>query len=344
VHQPFKELINAGWFGWLLDKRVTTARGKLDAEVLSQTEEKAQQLFGAIAQLLSGSDDARVLAGELRNELSIVLQLPVFANRFPLPKSRQYSSAVKYIQSNLIKPAAGSRRRRDGASKPADEKLIWGTLFSWSVVHALGKALGEADFALRSRTWIDEWLLGRIIAGALRDFGLEESAAWRAVGLIKLLTTHQRWFKPEATAYQVVQTLLNDSEVQQFLQVNRYQEVLWFNKETFEELLWWLDVIAAIELSLAAKDVPNAIVAAHEVIQQLQQAKEKSEYQVEKLMQLIKQPAPEGKPRRARRASAKAKSASKKKSAAGRTKGKATATRTKTKRPAAKRAATKKKG
>jgi len=37
-------------------------------------------------------------------------------------------------------------------------------------------------------------------------------------------------------AYQVLQSLLRDNEVQRFLQVNRYQDVLWFNGEAFEEL------------------------------------------------------------------------------------------------------------
>jgi hypothetical protein len=140
---------------------------------------------------------------------------------------------------------------------------------------------------------MDEWLLGKLLAGTLLDLGLEEGAAWWAVGMVKILINHQGWYKIETPqkqlAYQVLVSWLKDGEVQQLLQVNRYQGLLWFNHETFEQFLRWMLTLAAVEISAdadrSAEEVANEIVACYDVVKKLQQAEEVSEYQVVKLME-----------------------------------------------------------
>jgi hypothetical protein len=87
----------------------------------------------------------------------------------------------------------------------------------------------------------------------------------------------------------VLENLLKDDEVQQLLRVNRYGDVLWFNKEAFEQLLWWLFVVAVVQtttLRPMAEAAPD-LLAAYEVVQQLQQAEERSGYQLEELLRLL---------------------------------------------------------
>jgi len=174
--------------------------------------------------------------------------------------------------------------------------FLWSSLLGWWCVHALGKIVGQAGYEGQSRSWIDEWLLGIVIAGALRDQGLDEPEAWQVVGRIKWLTSHQRWFALDAPsiharAYHVLETLLKDDQVQQFLQVNRYQGVLWFNKEAFEQLLWWLTLLAVVEIGVdplrPEAEVTREMLACYEVVQLLHRAEEKSDYQVEKLLSVV---------------------------------------------------------
>ena len=167
---------------------------------------------------------------------------------------------------------------------PANLRLAHLYIFT----HTLGKVVDEANFEQISRSWIDEWLLGKIIAGALRDLGLDESAAWRSVATIKILTSHQRWFE-EKQPYQILKSWLQDDEVQRFLQVNRHQGVLWFNKEAFEQLLEWMLLVASVTISAdplrPADEVAQETAALHEVAKKLQQAQEESGHQVEKLLE-----------------------------------------------------------
>ncbi len=84
--------------------------------------------------------------------------------------------------------------------------------------------------------------------------------------------------------------------MQRFIGVNRYQDVLWFNQESFEQLLWWLFASSVIDLTArqaaipAAEDeqtslVAQSIVEHYDLIKRLQKAEHESHYQVEKLLE-----------------------------------------------------------
>ncbi len=79
--------------------------------------------------------------------------------------------------------------------------------------------------------------------------------------------------------------------MQQFLQVNRYHDVLWFNREAFDQMLGWTLTVAVIETAAnplcGADEVVEEIVGCYDIVQQLQQAEEASGYQVEKLLELV---------------------------------------------------------
>jgi hypothetical protein len=150
---------------------------------------------------------------------------------------------------------------------------------------------------------MDEWLLGRLVAGALQDLGLDEGAAGNAVAGIKIAISHQRWFETPAPvvppgrparkrAYAVLDSWLKDDELQRFLQVNRYRGILWFNKEAFDQMLAWMLLLAAATISADPARSPAAvaqeIVVCYDVVKRLQQAEAESGYQVEKLVNALR--------------------------------------------------------
>jgi hypothetical protein len=245
IHNPFKELANAGQLRALID-----ARGTAPAVLLDEVDGKARWLLGEIKQFTGGQGDEQAIAGEIRAKCAALLLL---------------------------------------SDAPDDDPAFWGTLLGWAFVHALGKAVTAEDYAEQSRSWIDEWLLGRILAGALQDLGLDEGAAWRAVGTIALLTTHQRWYQTAETPYQLLTAWLQDPEVQGFLQINRHQGVLWFNQESFDHLLRWMQAIAIAGLhadpSLTAEEITRRTLACTELLATLHHAEETSGYQVERLLE-----------------------------------------------------------
>jgi glycosidase len=279
LHHPFKELVNARLFRQLVDARVTAPKGQLPAGLLDGVEHKLVQLFRAAKQFSGGTGDEFALARETRQRLEVALQLPALESRFPWPASPEARPAIDFVKGRL-----------------GDDLRQWACLFGWIFVHALGRITGEPDAPQRSRSWLEEWLLSKILAGALRDCGLGEDAVGEAVGRIRLLTSQQRWFEVEAPgerrAYRVLEELLKDTEGQQLLRVNRYQNVLWFTGEAFEEVLWWLFVVAVNQCGAApprpGTTAAEEVLGHYRVIRDLQQAGQKAEHQVEKLLEGVK--------------------------------------------------------
>jgi glycosidase len=278
LHDSFRELMNARMLRRLMDARTE----ELDREkLMGEAEQKTIHLLREVKRSAKGTGDEKALAREVRNKLQATLQLPLLESHFSSSRSRKLKVVAEFLKANSI-----------------DDPSTWGTLLGWTFIHSIGKIAGEDGLEERSRIWIDEWSLGKIIAGTLRDFGTDEPSAWQAVGTIKLLTAHQRWFEVESSKkeriYRVIESLLKDTEVQRFLQVNRYQEVLWFNKEAFDRLLWWMLVISAVassaDPSRPQTEVDGEIVGCYNIVHELQQAEEKSNYQIEKLLAAVKEP------------------------------------------------------
>jgi hypothetical protein len=241
-----------------------------ESALLDEVEHKALNLFHGVNELSGSRGDAARLASELRQELEAILRLPQLDEQAP---AEERSPAMEYLAARLD-----------------DDPIGWSTLFAWFFTHALGRLNAPSDGAQQSRSLIDEWLLSRIIGAVFRDLGQDETAAWRSVALIKLLISYD--LQPQTTAGQntgaMLEPLFRDPALQQFLQVNRYRDVLWFNQEAFERLLWTMLAKTAVSLSSArqsaAKQPAQTIDATYALIQELQAAAETSGYQVEGLL------------------------------------------------------------
>jgi glycosidase len=275
LHDVFKELANPGMFRRLTNARTTQPHAQPDQKLMEEIEKKTMDLFREVKQLSGGEEDEMTIAREVRHKLEAILCLPIITSRFSRLQPKGAKEAAEYLHKKLT-----------------DSIYIWATLFSWLFVHALGKSVSQTDFAEQSRSWIVEWRLGKTIAEVLTELGWDEATTWRPVTLIKILTNHQGWFSEKAV-HQVMEKLLKDSEVQQFLQINRYNDILWFNKEAFEELIWWLMLVSAIVNGFdpfrPVKELMKAFERCWSMIQSLQEAEQKSEYQVEKLLSALQE-------------------------------------------------------
>jgi hypothetical protein len=246
-------------------------------ELADTVEQRMVRLLQEIRSRADGGKEAETIAKEIREELEVILALPRIESHLPLP-----DATADYLRQG---PPGVPNAGLDGSVE------TWSTLFGWLFTHALGKVADASVFPQVSRSWQDEWLLGKITASALDDLALDEGSAWWTVSTIKILTAHQRWFEIDRSdgnrAYQVLHAWLEDDEVQRYLRVNRYQDVLWFNAEAFEQLLWWMTLIAAVAVSAdgSAEEAAETIVACHELVKELQRAEEESEYRVESLLE-----------------------------------------------------------
>jgi len=277
IHYPFKELVNPGMFDWLLENRAFSETADRDQiqTAISEVEQKMGHLVRQINQLIGCEGDDQALAEEIRKKMETTLYLPLLPQKYP-DESNIYTKITRYI-----------------APEKAPE--YWCLIFSWIFTHHLANALCEEDeLNERSRSLIDEWLLGKIIAQSMDELKPSPQAGQESVKLLKILVAQQNWCaeapKKKAAAH-VLRLWLSDPEIQDYLRINRYEGVLWFNKEALEKLLRALLAVALIA-NLSEAETTKAKINAqnkrcYRIIDKISKAVKKSGYQVEKLLQAV---------------------------------------------------------
>lgn len=306
IHDPFKELVNAAMFQRLIDAAQAEVEVEVEIEVdgaaalSAEAVAEAVEVAEAVVEAMAGGEEqtlAALLDEVQQHYADLLTAIKEFADGEGDPVALARQQRVE-LEAVLGLAELGEQAPPVGAmidllvAQLGNEKAAWATAFGWHFVHHLGKVVDAEDYVDLSRGWIDEWLLGRILARAVQDMGVDSAMAERAVGLIKLLTANQRWFEfkapqpPKRLAFAALSRLLRDSEVQQFIGVNRHQGVLWFNKEAYEQLIGWLTLPAAVDSVVNLSD-EQALIQVEErvaVVKKLLAAADESEYQVEKLL------------------------------------------------------------
>ncbi len=270
VRAPFRELVNAA-----LMQRLMAARTTPDETLLDEIEQKALRLAEAI-EAFTGENADEVPESEtvMADEIPEIEAEAIASTPPTLSYAEDVAAFVRSKVEVLLTlpvpdaPEAIQAILADVETVPQ----VWGGLFSWVVVSALGNAE-------QSRSWIDEWVLGRLISGALRETGADDYQSALTLTLVKLATFQQAMFsgKETETATEIMNILLQDTDAQQLLSINHFQGILWFNRERFEALVQWLLLLG--ELNGTAE----AIERRYAVVEQLQKAALDSGYQVEKL-------------------------------------------------------------
>ncbi len=318
----YRELVNSGWYRWVIEKRfkapeleVEEAEAHeetLEAEpsdvqiveqqpelpsfsqrlialepVLEECEIKALKVYNEVLTQAEGDGDPEQTARNTRQDLLLALSLPALENWFgEQPESDKLAEALAYLQAG----PGGKALLSDG------DTVVWGSLLSWIFNHRLSQAAFAEDSAEQARSWMAEWLLGKSNVRALVELGLEEGKANWQVELVKLLVGCQDWYQAKTGKTlkpdKVLQSWLKDSAAQRFINANRFQGILWFNKESFDELLWWMFCIAVLQISrglLLEPDKPLAVAdeiqRVYKVVLKLQKAVKLSDFQIEKLLE-----------------------------------------------------------
>ena len=295
---PYRALVSAPTFRWLIAQRSGTAEqvdAKILANTLAETQRKVTQFLGGAREVLSSELGEAALishaalpdiAQRTTQRLAAVLGLPGLLD-----------SILDQVR-DMPEIEAVALQLRDLWSSAEWE--VWCPLFGWLFVQPLDE-LVESEAAGLSRSLFDEWLLHRPLRETAAALGLDAEEQERVVATVRMLLTHQAWLsrpllastEGEPGAYQLLRWALGHSDVRRFLGVHRYGEVLWFHKESFEQWLWWLGLLALLTMEeeptaalVAAKGAEvRAPLTALQWLRDLQKAEGLSGYQVGRLLE-----------------------------------------------------------
>jgi hypothetical protein len=138
----------------------------------------------------------------------------------------------------------------------------------------------------------DEFRLNPVFAALFHDLGEDAATAARLAETISVagrlpLPSSVIHLPPLDRAPALARAIEADEAVGAYIGVNLWQGVSWFNRESFEQLLWWmlaLDTLQATAMkSLSKTEVTARVAEADRLTLALAQAGEASGYQLDKL-------------------------------------------------------------
>jgi len=269
IHRQFRELVNPGFFRYIL----TTHRDIVNRKSLlppagfdDEVTAKLSSLLREIKTYTGSSENEQVIVDEVTRKLTALIQ------------SHPFTQDITDSETDIH--AVLSRK----LSAPH---------LAWLFVHVLGGLIDARGIREEiSRSWIDEWLFGRIIKETLGDLGYDEKETHAAQLLIKIFTTHQNWCD-EQDPRAILTSLMADGDVHYFLGINRYQGVLWFSKEAFEDMIAWMHFTAGVSImsqeGMEEKEMFGSLRKCFTTIDTLHRAAVSSGYQLEKLIAIVKE-------------------------------------------------------
>jgi glycosidase/tetratricopeptide (TPR) repeat protein len=290
VQRPYKEVINPGFLQWLKSES-SKVEGWDDLgvqhPVLEDYENRVRALLAGVQTVTGTYTNLDVISHRMRQDAAALIQLNRVASASPGQIPADVRDAFQFVRPSK------TRKARLSLENPS----VWSGLIAWVTTRRLGEVVDPSESSELSRSWIDEWQLGKTIDETLQALSADQTSGSR---VIKLLTSHQELVsapvipvddgETKARLIQLTQSWLKDSELQRYLGFNRYQGVLWFQKEAFDDWLWWaftsalIDLIAS-DLKLTDTETLHKVKWLYEVIVRLQKAAVASGYQVEKLLE-----------------------------------------------------------
>ncbi|MCD4672462.1 MAG: hypothetical protein K8R77_07360 [Anaerolineaceae bacterium] len=278
VLNPFQQIANRGYFQYLLGARCGGEdKQQLVAPLLEEADSKYAAFLDGIQSLTNLSFDRNSLQKRLTVSLDVLLSwLVIDRTHYPLPGGKTYQAALTTL--------------KDGLDETPERWLI---LFAFLFVRDIGRAVGEINHAEQSLSLFQEWRLSNILKDCYQEFGSTQEHSSEMVNIIQLLIREQDWLakRGKTSLDQCMNEWLSMEEIQRFLGVNRHKGILWYDKESFEEFVWWMTANAV--LAAVAKPDFNAntfvelILSLDADVQTLMEAKENSKYQVALLLESL---------------------------------------------------------
>jgi len=183
-------------------------------------------------------------------------------------------------------------------------KLFISILLSYGILSLLPLIIGkEANGSHAANLAFDHWDLGRKLREIYRKFGASEQEAWRITDITRavLIRTGNitnsicakiKWTEGANSvcaaefATLVIEEYYTDEDFKRILGINLYDDVTWFNKESFETALFYSSLFFMVDGSAGISN-EERFVRITKVYEVLTKAEAKSEYRFDNLLDYL---------------------------------------------------------
>ena len=229
VHSALQEFLSKQVVGEIVQICFAgVKKSKSYEQKLNQIIQKFGHLLKQTATVVPEVSNTPTIVEEFRNDLTTFEE---FLSGMLSGKS------IKGMSSRSMKGATVSKV---GFKSGSDDRNIL-VLISWLVSRRLLQVAGDDGFSQLG--------LGGAFERIFQNAGRSSEELNDDLALLSILLRHQTVFVnlTKEDGYQVLADLLEHRDVQDRIKVNVYNGIVYYNKEAFEELMWWLFIVESFE-------------------------------------------------------------------------------------------------
>lgn len=290
IHRSYQALVNNEAINYLSGILSSPEKFEIDGaqSFLLGIETKYINFLNDVSELHQINHDFEELAGRIKQETASLALIASLDKVVPKNLSLKYQEVLRYLQFDNT------------------DKYKLAILLSWIFTHILESNLYRADNSQQTSENVEEHFPNEILGGLFHEMGQDPQELSQSISLIKILTRHQNWYlrtqKDNQQTSKILQSWLEDEEVRDYLLINQHNDIQWFNKEAYQNLLWWMFTTASIQIC-TDEQLPEFIFQkkpghidqslleklsqCFHTITDLQKAEAKSNYQVDLLLKAV---------------------------------------------------------
>jgi hypothetical protein len=161
-------------------------------------------------------------------------------------------------------------------------------LLIWNFLSNLAGPASEPACTQAVRRLLEEAPTAQLVIDALKGLGFGDYEAYKACQAIQWMLEKTDWLaQKELEAGDLLTDWLQDDAFKDYLELNEFNQVVWFNKEKFEEMLGYMHIAAILRYASAPQistvEQVEAILRAEPIFAQLRQAFAQSEFRLDQL-------------------------------------------------------------
>ncbi|MDR2941282.1 MAG: alpha-amylase [Treponema sp.] len=178
----------------------------------------------------------------------------------------------------------------------------------YGLIYMLRLVIGkEAEGRHAADLAFTHWDIGRKLRDIFRRYGLSENEAWRITDIARAvlsktamsepsLVEKEKKFDAAEFAALIIDENYLDADFRRILGINIFEDVAWFNKEGFEDALFYTSLFFMVEgsVKISMEERIDRIVKIYDV---LKKAEEKSGYRFDNLLEYLVSLSPRAKPK-----------------------------------------------
>lgn len=166
--------------------------------------------------------------------------------------------------------------------------LIFATLFTWLAVHPVYTWISESSHIELADALHNE------IRDSLRSAGYSATEIQTTIQRIHMLNVINGWFafNVEPDPQKLLRAWFSTDAVRSYTKMNEFENVTWYDGDRFAELLWWLKMVAVLNLrSIAPNDqtrLVETLLMCDRFTRKLAVISRSANFQVSKLTGLVR--------------------------------------------------------